>query len=288
MMRYTISHVQKLSADGLLVAVACGTMSTVTDTTATTTETRDSAALPLGAYRTFDGFIASLREKDSLPPKIDRSIMVGKSGSDMAFLLATLRFFDLVDTSGAVRPELARLVGARPDERPVVLKEMVMKRYSNEVAVSLSNGTKDQLLEAIGKDFGVMGDTRRKAMTFLLHMMTAANMPKSEYFPDVRSGSGTTVRKAGAKRRAKPATPPTLEDRFNSSKAGDSYTVTLLGGGTVTVIVKESHFNLGVNPTDRTFVYCLVDALIGYAGANSQSIVAGLVSDEPDEPEEDS
>jgi len=63
---------------------------------------------------------------------------------------------------------------------------------------------------------------------------------------------------------------------------GDSYKITLQGGGTVTVVIAESHFNLSKNKDDRTFVNNLVDAMTDHASDHGQDVVASGADEEDD------
>ena len=223
---------------------------------------------PLGAFRTFENFLEGLRQKDVHPPQIDRSVMVGKSGTDMAFLTATLRFFDLIEhPTGKVTTSLQRLLSAGTDDRTALIGELIVAKYPNQLALAGQNGTKDQLLKSLQADFAVSGDSCRKAMTFLLHMMKAGGVKASPYFPEVRAGTvgkrtGTGNGKkrrsnAGATDPGAPASTPSDGD-----SGSDRHTVELRSGGSLTLAVSVSLF--GLSRQDRDFVLHLIDKLRDY------------------------
>ena len=55
--------------------------------------------------------------------------MVGQSGATQSYLMASLRFFDLIDSNGAPKPELKALVTNEGDERQKIWKPIFEKGY---------------------------------------------------------------------------------------------------------------------------------------------------------------
>jgi hypothetical protein len=141
--------------------------------------------------------------------------------------------------------------------------------------LSQANATEKALSDSYEEDFGVTGDTRRKAVTFFLQAARFAGVGLSPHFPTTRLGSGRPpgVRsRPAAQRRAPSAASGTPKSPLSSSSGGDSYRITLQGGGTVTLIVAESHFSLSKNRDDRSFVNSLVDAMTDYASSHGQDV----------------
>lgn len=221
---------------------------------------------PYLSFQTFLGFVDELAAKP-LPPQIDRSMLGGKSGTDQMNLLGAFKAFGLVDAAQGVRPELQKLVAADGPERKRFLGAMLRHYYPLQFNVSEQNGTERQLLSSFEEAFGVTGDTRRKAATFFLHAARFAGMNLSPHFPSTRSGSG---RAAAAKPRRTPVPKRKLSDSggagHDSPSIGDTYTVTLDSGGTVSVGVNVSLFALSTD--DRSFVIELVDKLKGYSSGS--------------------
>jgi hypothetical protein len=258
----------------LRYGVAYGKLSGMSQTDAGTNTSAESSGgkvtPPLGAYRTFENFLDGLRQKDVHPPQIDRSVMVGKSGTDMAFLTATLRFFDLIEhPTGKVTTGLQRLLSAGTDDRTAVIGELIVSKYPNQVALAAQNGTKDQLLKSLQADFAVSGDSCRKAMTFLLHMMKAGGVKASPFFPEVRAG--TVGKRSGSGNGKKKRSTSVVADSAATTQTpppGDSgsdrHTVELRSGGSLTLEVSVSLF--GLSRQDRDFVLHLIDKLRDYDG----------------------
>src|SRR4051794_11347239 len=79
-------------------------------------EDREPFRPPYMSFQTFWRFIEELHSKP-LPPQIDRSLMVTKSGTDQASLSATLAAFGLIGPRGEVQPALTRLVQGEEESR---------------------------------------------------------------------------------------------------------------------------------------------------------------------------
>lgn len=218
---------------------------------------------PYLSFQTFWSFLHELAAKP-LPPQIDRSMLDKKSGTDQANLLAALKAFGLVDGAHAVLPPLQDLVNADDAGRKQLLMGLIQSHYADQVIVSSQNGTEKQLLESFEKSFGITGDTRRKAATFFLHAARQTGMELSPHFPATRSGSGqpATMRAKRTTTKRKPAPVVPAVPNSGGQPQGDTYTVTLRSGGTVSVGVTVNLFSLSTE--DRNFVMDLVDKLKGY------------------------
>lgn len=219
---------------------------------------------PYMAFQTFWGYLDELGKK-TLPPRIDRSLMSTKSGTDQANLLAAFSAFGLVGEGQQVQPPLVALTSQNEDERKAALAHLLRTFYPAQVKVSEDSGTEQQLKESLKDTFGLDApETRRKAMTFFLHAARTAGLQVSPHFPATRSGSGApgapkTPRKKAAPRSKPDADKPTP---INHPATGDTYTVALQSGGTVSVVVDVNLFSL--SDTDSDFVLNLVKNLKGY------------------------
>lgn len=229
------------------------------------TPTTETFKPPYMAFATFWSFIGFLAERP-LPPRIDRSIMGNRSGTDQANIMATLKAFGLINGDNKVEPGLIELAANEEEERRSRLNSLVRSFYPNPVKVSEENGTEGQLSEAFRDDYGLTAaETRRKCITFFLHAAREAALPMSANFPQTRAGSGgpgvpkakPAGRSASRQKATQQTTPPPKAGK------GDAYAVVLASGGTVNVEVSVNLFDLSTE--DREFVIKLVDALKGYA-----------------------
>jgi hypothetical protein len=232
------------------------------------------------AFATFWNFIGELASRP-LPPQLDRSMMSSKSGTDQSNLMSVLGSFGLVGPAPQhrVEPALVALASADNEQRKAELAKLIRHHYSAAVTLSEQNGTEQQLHQSFKETFGMeAADTRRKAVTFFLHAARTAELPISPHFPATRSGSGgpgasrskrTTRRKQfnGDNSTASGSGTTATEQRGAS---GDTYTVQLVSGGQVSVVVDVNLFDLTTD--DRNFVIDLVDKLKGYAVVDGQEI----------------
>ena len=231
---------------------------------------------PYMSFQTFWNFITELGTKP-LPPRIDRSLMASKSGTDQFNLNLALTSFGLIDSNSGVLPLLTELVEADEERRKSLLATMVTRNYVEPMRVSGKHGTSKDLDDAFRTSYPSIAsaDTRRKAITFFLHAASFAGIELSANFPKTRSGSGApgTSKPRKAVRR-KPA--PAAEERVNPAIGGpsapatwDTHTVELVSGGTVFVAVNVDIF--GLNASDRDFVLGLVDSMKSYQTPGTES-----------------
>lgn len=236
---------------------------------------------PYMAFQTFWNFIEELSSKP-LPPRIDRSLMGNKSGTDQNNLTSALVSFGLVDAGGVVLSRLQQLTATDHEGRKKLLAELVREYYPNELAVSEANATINGLHESFRDSFGLTSaETRRKCETFFLHALRVAELPVSPHFPQTRSGSGapgTPKKRLVRKKPADPGarqidTPPSEDRRHDDGDGGEDggvykQTVTLRTGGTMTLSVSVNPLTL--RGDDRNFFYQIVDALAEYADGDPE------------------
>jgi hypothetical protein len=152
---------------------------------------------PYFAFKTLLNTLDQMKEK-GIPTRVDRTFLVGMSGAGQTQFIAGLKSLGLIDGSGAVQPRFTELVQASPTDRKRVLGEVLRDRYPEAVELGTTNATTGQLVEVF-RDYGVTGDTARKAIAFYLGAARyAGDVPVSPMFttPKVTSSPG-------AKRRPK-------------------------------------------------------------------------------------
>jgi hypothetical protein len=222
----------------------------------------DKRTPPYLAFATFMSGLETLQQ--GLPDKLDRSAWPSQSGSNQAMLLRTLRFLDLTDEHDNVQPLLHDLV-EQPERRKELIRELLLTHYPKLVDLGRANGTQNQLSEAMG-EYGIDGDARRKAITFFLQAADYAEIPVSNHWPGIkkRGASGTRRRASGTRRSTgvRRQSPPPTGRGVSGEQGGDSKTVTLRSGGTVTLNVSVSVMSL--TPEDRAWVFELIDKLTQY------------------------
>lgn len=238
------------------------------------TKSTEEFKAPYMSFHTFWNFIAELGN-NPLPPRIDRSIMTGKSGTDQANLFMALTSFGLIDQEATVLPLLDELTSADQEQRKAILSNLVTANYAEPMRISASNGTSKDLDNAFRDSYPSIAspDTRRKAVTFFLHAAKTAGLELSVHFPTTRSGPGapgTSKPRKAARRKPAPlnsGTEKPLVEAPGAPAAGDTYRFDLRSGGTIFAVVDVNIFQL--DKEDRDYVIGLVDKLKGYpTGSN--------------------
>jgi hypothetical protein len=141
---------------------------------------------PYVAHKTFINFVNGL--KPGVPSRIDKSIMTSLSGATQGQLIATLRYFDLIEASGKPKDALFELINSEGAERQRLFREIVTRSYRFVFANSLDleKATRRQI-EEVFADQNVGGETRRKALGFFLALSLDAGLKVSPHIK-VRNG----------------------------------------------------------------------------------------------------
>jgi hypothetical protein len=198
-----------------------------------------------------------------MPNRIDRSAFPGQSGAGQQQILMAFRFFHLID-EGSKPTEGLHLIAVKDEKaRKAALKKMIEGRYSDLFALNLLKTTPAELGEQMTKSYNVTGDTRVKATRFFL---AAAEYLGIDVSPLLMKSSGNGS--SAPRRRRGPArtrTPEVEDDPVEraplppATEVGESHSIKLKGGGTLTLSASAKFFSL--EPTERNFVFLLLDKL---------------------------
>jgi hypothetical protein len=208
---------------------------------------------PYFSFATFWSFMGDLASKP-LPPKIDRMMLKSKSGTDQANLMLALRSFDLVDDTYMVNAaSLGSIAQGDEESRAKALGALVRHYYPDALALSEQNGTEGQLHDLFRDKYGLTSsDTRRKAVTFFLHIARKAGIPLSEHFPSSRPGSGSPgtprqTRAPSQRRKNTSGTGDVPVVTTDQTSTGERKTVSFGDAGMVTVTVDVKWLDLADN-----------------------------------------
>lgn len=173
-------------------------------------ETKQSPP-PYFAFKTLTNAIVQMEEHGP-PNRIDRTFLTNMSGAGQTQFIAGLKSLGLIDDDGAIQPHLVELVN-QPDNRPALIGQLLKDRYPEAVELGKGNATTGELVEVFS-DYGVRGDTARKAIAFYLNAAKyAGDIPLSPNFktPSNRSSGGTPKKKVKRTTEVeqKPPAPPT-------------------------------------------------------------------------------
>lgn len=141
---------------------------------------------PYMSWATFEGILDQLKAT-GLPDVIDRSVLVGKSGGDQSQFLRACRSFGLIDTETDQPTERMRQLVYAEDRGPL-LGEILREAYAPVVA--LSTGATQAMLEEKFREYGIEGDTVRKAIAFYLNAAKQTDIELSPRFKSTRPGQG--------------------------------------------------------------------------------------------------
>ncbi len=213
----------------------------------------------IAAYVPFKTFLTALEALEGgVPKEIDRKIWRSFSGLVQSQVLGAFRFLGLVEGNKPT-PGLRKLVEDKQN-RPAVLRRILEQSYSALVSHDLTKMT-GTMLDGLMEKYGVMGATKRKAVTFFLKAAKYAELPLSRFLlSQTRSSPGHRKKKTGAE-----------EARVNGSRAPVPQS-TLNGGNTKTIELQNSvklsltasadFFTIAAE--DRKFVLSLVEKLEEY------------------------
>ena len=187
---------------------------------------------PYLSFTTFRNFLATLKN-GAITARIDKTLMLGQSGATQSYLMSSLRFFDLIDSTGAPKPELKALVTSEGDQRQKIWKPIFEKGYEPIIGnLNLETATVGMLHEKFS-DQGLAGETVKKCHSFFAAAAKEAGIALAPQLEPNTRGSGRRTR------RKAPSMPRKREegqesDTNNDAGAKDSQIATLRldGSGT--------------------------------------------------------
>ena len=222
-------------------------------------ETAHVKAPPYLPLKTLLGALDALRE--GVPKRIDRAIWRSQSGAVQGQIMIALRFLGLLDDSDVPNlPLLDNLAKGDDARRKELLRPIIETHYRLIIAHDLTKMTPAMLNEEIEK-FGVSGSTLRKASTFFLQAAKYLDLPMSPFLKD-KTRTSPRAKRAPRARVAVPASGNGTHVSTDAPPGGSSKSVTLHGGGTLTMIVTADVWSMPAE--DRKFVLEIIDKIQGY------------------------
>jgi hypothetical protein len=219
---------------------------------------RTAAYVP---WATFKNALDQLAK--GMPSRIDRSVFSGLAWNAQNQLFIALRFFGLLKGEDEPTPLLDELVKGTDEERKAKLTKVVRDAYSELIAIDLTKATKNHFEEKLGELYNVTGDTRVKAVRFFIGAAQYVGISLSAFIVPKDGKAPRRPRAAVTRAAKKPLTPPPPPPFIDPAKpSGTSKSVSLRSGGVLTLSATLDLFSL--NPTDRKFVFEIIDKLEGY------------------------
>jgi uncharacterized protein DUF5343 len=172
-----------------------------------------SASLPRPPYLPASTFLTTIDSWRSVrPSRVERGVLTKVAGSMQTWLIAALKYFQLIDEDGSPTPRLDALATASDEERRKLIAEMLRRGYPFLFAkgVDISNITYSDLKKRF-EQTGAQGETAVKAISFFTGMAKAAGMTVSPFVATRRRSSSDrrkrSTGKANATRSTAPLTP---------------------------------------------------------------------------------
>ena len=223
-------------------------------------------AVPYLPWKTFLSVMESLSK--FLPEHVHPSIWPNYSGGVRSQVIATLRFLNLVEASGAPTDLLHRITQAQPSAWPPLMREALKQSYTSLMECDLTRATPGSF-DAEMRKFGQDGDTHRKAASFFLQAAKFAGVPLSPLLLK-KGGLSATRKKTSAAKRSNGNTPSSgpkesteTEERRTTDPTGVNKTIHLDNESVLTLVLNR---NFGELPsTQRRFVNKLFDLMEDFA-----------------------
>jgi hypothetical protein len=240
----------------------------------TATPDQQTAAKTPAAYLPFKTFLSSIEALEhGIPKKIDRTIWRNQSGVTQSQIIMALRFFRLIDNEDRPTVMLTRLVEEK-DKRAEHLSVLLQVAYRDLIAHDLTKMTTKMLEDAM-EQYSVTGDTKRKAVAFFLRAAKYAQIPMHPLLTAaMRNSSGPRKRRTPqGKGHFVGDMNGRADVRHEERPSGNSRTVNLPNGGSVTLTIEADPFSL--IGEERKFVFDLVDKMQTYQDANPYRTAPG-------------
>ena len=230
---------------------------------------------PYVAYKTFKNFTDSLRM--AMPSRIDRSVMHTMSGAAQSHVMSALRSMDFVTKQGLTTDAFREFVISEGDGRRVALTSAIRTGFPFlfDGSIDLPSATGKQLLEKFDAT-SLNGNTLRRSVAFFLAAAKDAGIAVSPYFNKIQSRSASP-RRSVANGLTLPGLTGAVDEELEEEgekeenaktpppappAAGESLTVVLKSGGTITLTASTSFIKMSSD--DRTFVFDIIDRLQKY------------------------
>jgi len=217
------------------------------------------AVPPYLPYKTLISSLENLAQ--GIPPRIDRSIWKNQPGTVQSQILSAYRFLGLMNDTTNPTEALKELVQHR-QAPAAVLKPIIEEKYKAIFSHDLSTMTTTMISSEFEKEFGVDGETKKKAVRFFLQAAKANGFTLSKFLLDqTRASNGP--RKRRTKRDAEGVNGEAeFEEETETATLGTQKVISLRSGGQLTMSLSVDLFALSLE--DRTFVFSIIDTLQEY------------------------
>lgn len=212
------------------------------------------------AFKTFLNSIDSLG--NGLPSVIDRSVWSSLSNATLSQLLIAYRFLGLINREGIPTPDLEKLATDK-EHRKATLRRVLERSYPNLIKQNLTKMTINSFHAAM-REYGVEGETFKKASSFFLQAARYAELPLSDYV--MKETRSVSIRKRRTITNAKKKDLLVREihgvAEENFAPSGPTKKITLHGGIMLSLSAGADVFKMDAK--DRQFVLKLLEEMETY------------------------
>lgn len=158
---------------------------------------------PLISMASYTGFLNQLRELGTIPTRIDKTLMPKASGSQIAAMLAALKYLGHIDESLKPSEEFKALIMMNEGERKPIFAKLIRDRFDflfNDPNFDLEAATSGEMAEKF-RALDIQGSTVIKTISFFLALAKEAGLKVSPHIkpPSAPKGTGAS-KKAAAKK----------------------------------------------------------------------------------------
>lgn len=177
---------------------------------------------PYTSYRSFESLLNELKDHEVMPALIDRSTLQKRSGSEQSALLATFKWFNLIDEKHAPTTLLESYIAADQEQSKSLLKEMIEGSYSfvSDGTFNLRNATSNQMADKF-RQYDISGSTLTKSVAFFLSAAKSAGIFVSPHVKAPAAPGGPAKKKApkALPSTTEQATTPSASNQFSNAPA---------------------------------------------------------------------
>jgi hypothetical protein len=196
---------------------------------------------PLVSYTSYVTFINELREHGSLPARIDKTLMPKASGSQIAGMLAALKYLGQIDDSGTPTDQFKKFVLATDDDRKELLSSILKERYSFifiDNNFDLERATSGQMAEKF-RSLDITGSTVTKTIAFFLAAAKEAGVGVSKHIKPPPAPKPSSNGKKLAKRKDDDQSNTAPDAHDEQIEGTERFEIPIPGKSSVKVIVPK-------------------------------------------------
>ncbi len=199
---------------------------------------------PFVSHKSYINFINTLRDYQSLPDRIDKSLMPKASGSQIAATMAALKYLGHIDELGKPTESFKKFVFASDEERKPLMANILRERYDflfSDENFDLSRATSRQVEEKF-RSLDISGSTVTKTIAFFLTAAKEAGINVSIHVkaPQPPRGNGINRRQSRRNKEESNNNNNSLNENSSIKNETESFLIPIPGKESAQVIVPKN------------------------------------------------